>query len=209
MSKKVLFTKAKEILISVWGDGEDDSQLDDNKTVKLDYVVADSLTVNQDDADENTVDCETSDAPILNDYTAGNIKVDLNNASLDADFLTNVMGWIEIKATGSKAGTGYASPQVQDTRYIALQIKFSDEKYVFLPKIAISPKTTFESLKTNVAYGTLSGTALVDKIPGWSTNETGATEGDFKTAIAVISSPVLEYSENDSKASSTTEASNA
>jgi hypothetical protein len=188
--KKVLFTKAKEILLGVYNEGEEDEAVD--KVVALDYVIADSLTVNQDDADENTVDCETSDDPILDDYTPGNRKVDLNNASLDEEFLVDVMGWIKIKETGDgKSGTGFAAPQVQDTKYIALQIKFSDEKYIFLPKVSISPKTTFESLKTNVAYGTLSGTAIAEQIPGWAT----ADGKSFKTAIADITSPVLVKTE--------------
>jgi hypothetical protein len=62
---KKIYTKAKQIIIGVYNDGEDDEKVD--SLVTLDYVVADSLTINQDDADENTVDCETSDAPILDD----------------------------------------------------------------------------------------------------------------------------------------------
>jgi hypothetical protein len=182
---KKIYTKAKQIIIGVYNDGEDDEKVD--SLVTLDYVVADSLTINQDDADENTVDCETSDAPILDDYTAGDYKVDLNNASLDADFLQKVMGWVALYTSDGKA-SGYAAPQTFDTRYIALQIKFTDTKYVFLPKIAISPKCTFESLKTNVAYGTLSGTALNEVIPGFYTDENGTVAA--KSTIATLDAPV-------------------
>jgi hypothetical protein len=179
---KKLFTKAKEILIGVYNEGEEDTGVD--AVVALDYVVADSLSINQDDADETTVDCETSDSPILDDYTAGDHKVDLNNASLDADFLQKVMGWVEIKK-GEKVG--YAAPKVYATRYIALQVKFSATSYVYLPKVAISPKTVFESLKTNVAYGTLSGTALCAAIDGWKDGD----GNDAESAICTISEPIL------------------
>jgi hypothetical protein len=184
MAKK-LYTKAKQIVIGVYNEGEEDPAVD--SLVTLDYVVADSLSINQDDADENTVDCETSDAPILDDYTAGDYKVDLNNASLDADFLTGVMGW-QTLYNSSKEKVGYAAPQTFDTRYIALQVKFSDKKYLFLPKIAISPKCVFESLKTNVAYGTLSGTALNEVIPGLYTDDS-ATKPATST-IATLDAPV-------------------
>jgi hypothetical protein len=143
------------------------------------------LSINPDDAEETTIDCETSDSPILDDYTQGDVKVDLNNASLDADFLQKVIGWVAIK-NGEK--TGYAAPKVYSTRYIALQIKFSASSYVYLPKIAISPKVVFESLKTNAAYGTLSGTALCAEITGW----TDADGNPAESAITTIDSPILE-----------------
>jgi hypothetical protein len=188
---KKLFTKAKQILIGIYNEGEDDTAVDD--VVELNYVVADSLSINQDDADETTVDCETSDSPILDDYTAGDHKVDLNNASLDSDFLTKVMGWVKIK-NGDKEG--YAAPKVYSTRYIALQIKFSATSYVYLPKVAISPKTVFESLKTNVAYGTLSGTALCAAIKGWQDEE----GNDAESAICNLPEPVLSLTDKSTAA---------
>jgi hypothetical protein len=199
MAKK-LYTKAKQIVIGVYNEGEEDTAVD--SLVTLDYVVADSLSINQDDADENTVDCETSDAPILDDYTAGDYKVDLNNASLDASFLTGVMGW-QTLYNSEKKGAGYAAPQTFDTRYIALQVKFSDKKYVFLPKIAISPKCVFESLKTNVAYGTLSGTALNDVIPGFYTDADNTKPAT--STIATLDAPVWTDAEVTAGTPNTTE----
>lgn len=153
MATKTLYTKALEILVGVWT-GDTAPTTGDS----LDYVIADSLSVTQDDPEENTIDCETSDSPILTNYTAGSYAIDLNNASIDTDFLTNVMGWEKI--TTPKAG--YIAPETFATRYISLQVKFtygSKTSYLYIPRIAIAPKLVFESLKTNVAYGTLSGTA--------------------------------------------------
>lgn len=158
MAKKTLYTKALEILVGVWTDGDDGALTAPTSGDALQSVIADSLSITQDDAEETTIDCETSDSPILTNYTAGAVKVELNNASIDSDYLTKVMGWEQI--TIGESNTGYAMPETFTTRYIALQVKFASG-YIYLPKIAIAPKLVFESLKTNVAYGTLSGTAEV------------------------------------------------
>lgn len=154
---KILFNKATEVLLGVWADEETAPTSAD--VVNLRYIIADSLSMNQDDADENTIDNELSDDPILQSYSVGAYKVDLNNASIDPEFLTKIMGWEELASDA-----GFVSPQTYTTKYISIQIKFSATKYIYMPKVAIAPKLIFESLKTNVGYGTLSGTATAAKI---------------------------------------------
>lgn len=180
MATKTLYTKALEILVGVWTEGSDGELTAPTSGDALHSVIADSLSITQDDAEATTTDCETSDSPILTNYTAGSVKVELNNASIDADYLTKVMGWEQI--TIGSDNTGYAMPETFTTRYIALQVKFASG-YIYLPKIAIAPKLVFESLKTNVAYGTLSGTAETVELG------TGATKK--RTAMATLTKPVL------------------
>lgn len=173
MATKTIYTKALEIIVGVW-DGDTAPKTGDT----LDYVIADSLSVTQDDPEENTIDCETSDSPILTSYTAGSYKVDLNNASIDEDFILNVMGW-EAITTPNK---GYIAPESFATRYISLQVKFTFngvDKYLYIPRIAIAPKLVFESLKKNVAYGTLSGTAEAYEIAAGKRTPIGL----FDTAV--------------------------
>jgi hypothetical protein len=166
--KKTLVTKAKEILIGVWnGDTAPTS------ASALEYVIADSLTITQDDADENTFEFETSEITETF-YTLGDVNVDLNNASIDEQYLAEVMGWEHVTTPAD----GYVSPSSYETRYVALQVKFSDTFYVYLPKIAIGPKLNFESVKTSLAYGTLSGKATAVEVGGKTT-----AMGVFKTAI--------------------------
>lgn len=183
MATKTLYTRALEIIVGVWTEGSDGNPTAPTSGDALHSVIADSLSITQDDAEENTIDCETSDSPILTNYTAGAVKVELNNASIDSDYLTKVMGWTEVTvATGNQ---GYAMPETFATRYIALQVKFASG-YIYLPKIAIAPKLVFESLKTNVAYGTLSGTAEVVELG------TGATK--IRTAMVQMPKAVLSVS---------------
>lgn len=171
MAKKTIRTKALEILIGMW-----DGDTPPTSADALNYVIADTLSITQDDPEENTIDCETSDSPILNNYTAGSYKVDLNNASIDTDFLTKVMGWKKI----TNPVEGYIAPETFATRYAAIQVKFADNDYLYIGRMAIAPKLVFESLKTNVAYGTLSGTAVAYEI-----------NSEDRTAIGLLLEPIL------------------
>lgn len=165
-----LITKAKEIIIAAW---DKDADTYPTSGDALDYVIADTLSVNQDDAEEQTFEFETTDTPEVF-YTAGAYKIDLNNAELSEDYLTKIMGWI--KTTNPD---GVVAPETYESRYVALQVKFSDTCYFFIPRISIAPKLVMESVKTSLVYGTLSGTA------------TNATVGGKKTSIGRFTAPIL------------------
>lgn len=165
-----LITKAKEILIAAWGASDTTYPTSGDA---LDYVIADTLSVSQDDAEEQTFEFETTDTPEVF-YTAGAYKVDLNNAELSEDFMTKIMGWVK---TTNPAGV--VAPETYESRYVALQVKFSDTCYFFIPKISIAPKLVMESVKTSLVYGTLSGTATNAEVDG------------KRTSIGRFSAPVL------------------
>lgn len=156
---KTIYTKAKEILIAPWTTNEQGEAVapTENSALQLAYVIADSLSITQDDPETSDVACETSDEPIYTVTTAGKYNVELNNASIDEDYLMKAMGW-------EKDGTNLIAPVSYATRYVAIQISFTENnKFLYMPKVQISPKLVFESLKTNIAYGTLSGTATTAK----------------------------------------------
>lgn len=167
MVNKKVRTKAKQILVGVWT-GDTAPTTGDELT----SVIADTLNITQDDPETNDIDCETSDSPIYTTTVAGKYTMTLNNASMDADYLKNVMGFVE------KSGDLLA-PSTYAERHIALQVKFADDDYVYLPKVLVSPKVVFENLKSNIAYGTLSGTC-----------ELGDVKGE-QTPFAMLKSPIL------------------
>jgi hypothetical protein len=152
-----LVTKAKEILIGAW-----DGDTAPTTGTSLTHVIADTLSVTQDDADSQEFEFETTDTKEVF-YTAGSYQVELNNANISTDYLTEIMGWIAVT-------DGVVSPETYATRYVALQVKFSDDFYLYLPKISIAPKLVFESIKTNLAYGTLTGTASNSTVDGKTTS---------------------------------------
>ncbi len=165
-----LITKAKEILIGVW---EANGSTYPTTGDALDYVLADTLSVNQDDAEEQVFTFETTDTPKVF-YTAGAYKVDLNNAELAESYMTKIMGWEKITDP-----EGVVAPETYATRDVCLQIKFADDDYFFIPKISVAPKLVMESVKTNLVYGTLSGTA------------TNAIVGGKNTSICRVKTPVI------------------
>ena len=164
-----LITKAKEIIIAAW---TPNGETYPTSGEQLDYVIADTLSVNQDDATEQTFEFETTDTPETS-YTTGAVKVDLNNAELSEEFMTKIMGWVK-----TTTPNGVVAPEAYETRYVALQVKFAEDDYFFLPKISIAPKLVMESVKTNLVYGTLSGSATNCEVGGKKTSI-----GRFKTAI--------------------------
>lgn len=170
----VLETKAKEILIAVWG-GNDTSYPTQGDA--LDYVIADTFSATQEDATEQTFEFETSDAPETT-YTAGAYKIDLNNAELSEKFMTEIMGWVKV----TSPVTGVVAPETYATRYVAIQVKMADDKYYFAPKVSIAPKLVMESIKTNLVYGTLSGTAT-NAVVGTGDNAVRTAFGKFTEAI--------------------------
>jgi hypothetical protein len=131
------------------------------------------LSVTQDDADSQEFEFETTDTKEVF-YTAGAYQVELNNAEISEDYLTEIMGWLK-----TTEPAGVVAPDTYEARYVSLQVKFSDTFYLYLPKISIAPKLVFESIKTNLAYGTLSGTA------------SNAEVGDKTTSIGIFKKAVM------------------
>lgn len=168
-----LVTKAKQIIIAAWGENDTTYPTTGEQ---LDYVIADTLSVNQDDAEEQTFEFETSDQGETF-YTDGDINVDLNNAELSKEFMTKIMGWVE-----STSPEGVVAPEQHIQKYVALQVKFAEDDYFFLPKIAVAPKLVMESVKTNLVYGTISGKAAMATVGTGETAKKTAI-GRFKTAI--------------------------
>ena len=181
MAKKTIFTKAKEILIAPWTESEGALVAPTTAgVIELTSVIADSLTITQEDPETTDIDCETSDEPIYSVTTAGKYTVELNNASIDDEYLEKVMGW-------EKDGNNFVAPMSYAARYIAIQVGFTENsKYLYLPKVLIAPKLVFESLSTNIAYGTLSGTASSAKV--------GSGVSAKEAPIGVLSEAVLTKS---------------
>ena len=175
---KTIFTKAKEILIAPWTESEGVLTAPTvSSAIELASVIADSLTITQEDPETTDIDCETSDEPIYSVTKAGKYTVELNNASIDDEYLEKVMGW-------EKVGANFVAPMSYAARYIAIQVAFTENsKYLYLPKVLIAPKLVFESLSSNISYGTLSVTASSAKI--------GSEPRAKEAPIGILSAAVL------------------
>ena len=126
---KTIFTKAKEILIAPWTESEGALVAPTTAgVIELTSVIADSLTITQEDPETTDIDCETSDEPIYSVTKAGKYTVELNNASIDDEYLEKVMGW-------EKDGNNFVAP-------CPTLLAISPSKLASLrtPSICISPR---------------------------------------------------------------------
>lgn len=165
MATRRVLSKAKKITLNVWTG--DDSTLTPpaaaSTALDLDAIVADSTTFTQEDPTTETIDCETSDSPIVEVVTAGKFTIEMTSADVSDDILEKALGY-------EKVGTdAIAAPASYVKKYATVEVEFQDGKFV-LPKVQLTSKIDGSSLKTNVVKGTISGTCY-DTFVKVGTNE--------------------------------------
>lgn len=151
-------------------------------TYALDNVVADSTSITQDEAERNTVDCETRDEAIDESVTLGSYQFTCNNADWQEQLVVALLGF-------TKKGNILAAPSSYVETYAQIEIQFGDAKSlegyrgsVVLPRVLLTSAATMESLKTSVGQMTVSGTAY-----SW---EVGSNENTVLTPFYISSTPV-------------------
>lgn len=151
---KKVFKKPTRILFTPY-EGDELSAT----TYALDNVVADSTSITQDEAERNTVDCETRDEAIDESVTLGSYQFTCSNADWQEQLVVNLLGF-------TKKGDIIAAPSSYVETYAQIEIQFGNaadtgnyKGSVVLPRVLLTSAATMESLKTNVAQMTVSGTA--------------------------------------------------
>lgn len=137
----------------------------------LESVVADTTTISQDDPETQTIDCETSDSPILETTKLGKYTIEMTSADIKASILTKCLGFTEGTSTLGGENSFFA-PTAYKPIYAMLRIVMDKVMFV-LPKVKLASKLDASSLKTDVAKGTISGTAF----------EIGVKVGNATTAV--------------------------
>lgn len=137
-------------------------ELDTANAETLDSIIADTVAISQEDPTTNTIDCETSDSPIIEATNLGKYTVEMSSADIKAAILTKCLGFVAGSST--EGGTGaYFAPSSYTPIYAMLEIQMTGAEFV-LPKVLLGSKIDASSLKTNVAKGTISGTAFDAKV---------------------------------------------
>lgn len=179
MATKRILSKATKITLNPWTDSTTPPSAS-TTALTLDAIVADSTTITQEDPTTETIECETSDAPIVEVITAGKYTLEMTSADISDDVLTKALGW-------TAAGTdGIAAPASYVDKFAVVEITFSGSKIV-LPKVQLSSKLDASSLKSNVVKGTISGTALNATVKFGSTSSAASKE----TPCAIVSSSAV------------------
>ena len=158
-AKALKLAKPSHILVTPYtSDGVKGTKIYD-----LEDVVRDTVSVTQDDKNETDIERETSDTPIYTITTLGKYQFTADVADTQTDLLADICGF-----TKDSDGKVYAPSAYKDL-YAEVAVLFSnsgDTNYtaLILPKLLLSSKATAESLNTNLAKITLSGTAQLAEI---------------------------------------------
>lgn len=127
----------------------------------LDDVVADTTSITQDDAENNSVDCETRDEPIAENITLGSYQFSCESANIDADILKDCLGF---DVTGTGASLKAYAPASYNAVWAEVEVQFENGSSLVLPKVKMSAKIDASSLKTGVVRGIISGTAYTTTV---------------------------------------------
>lgn len=159
-SSKVVLSGVTKIIFVPWtNSGGTWSLTPSGAGYTLDNIVADSVSISQDDPEENTIDCETRDEPIKKTVVNGNFNIEMVSADIQEAILTNLFGYTKDATNGYI----YAPSQYKEI-FCAIEITFGGEGTetvsLVCPKVQLSSKIDASSLKTETVKGTISGTCM-------------------------------------------------
>lgn len=118
----------------------------------LDNIVADTTAITQEEAETNTVDCETRDEPIFENVTLGRYTFTAESGDIQDIVLTNCFGF-----TKGASGSLYA-PSTYKELWAEIEIIFGNKGSLVLPKLKLSGNIDASSLKTGMVRGIINGT---------------------------------------------------
>lgn len=184
----MFLTKPYRVLVAIYsGNPSSITELTASaKVYAFDNIIADTTSITQDDETRNETDCETRDEPIYESITLGKWNFTCDSTDFRPGFLTDILGFTK---PSSSTTDRYLAPTSYKKIYAAIEIQFSDptdkehyEGSVLLPKVLLSSKAIFESLKTSLAKITVAGTAY------------SADTGSGVSPLAISFAPFLEVS---------------
>lgn len=135
-----------------------------NKSYLLESIVADSVSITQDDPSTNNIDCETSDTPIKTTTVQGGYTIEMVNADFRKDLLQKVLGYeapSNITPMGSSSGATAMNiaiaPESTPTLYCCIELVFHEDAILVCPKVNLASKIDISSVKTETCKVTISG----------------------------------------------------
>jgi len=161
MANEKILTGVKNIHITPWTASDTGLDLTSGHGLDLDNVIADTVTITQDDPETNSIDCETRDEPIIEATTLGKYTFTMDSADINFDILEKALGFTKVGNDIAAAPSSYVK------KYVMLEVSMQGAKFV-VPRAQLSSKIDASSLKTNVAKGTISGTAYTAKVTAGS-----------------------------------------
>ena len=181
-TKTKILTKVQHIYITPWDSADSAPSTEPDDKLELLNVIADTVSLTQEDPSSESIDCETRDEPIMESVTLGRWTITMDSADINYDILEKLLGFTKI---GDPTVIGAAAPSSYVKKYVMIEIEFADGKFV-LPRVLMTSKIDASSLKTSVAKGTISGTA-------YSARVTVGEEDPVETPYLVLEASQKNY----------------
>lgn len=158
-SGKVLLTNLKYMKVIPYTDETGDTL--GTKSFTFDTLLADSVSVQQDDNTVNSRDSETKDEPALENTVLGSYQIAATSLDVQDKILAAMMGWV----TGTTDATVSYAPTSYRPLYCMIIFAFnSTDKCIVAPKVKLNTKLVVASLKTSSGQIDIAGTAYAGKL---------------------------------------------
>lgn len=158
-SGKVFLTNLKYMKVIPYTDETGDTL--GTKSFTFDTLLADSVSVQQDDNTVNSRDSETKDEPALENTVLGSYQIAATSLDVQDKILSAMMGWV----TGTTDTTVSYAPTSYRPLYCMIIFAFnSTDKCIVAPKVKLNTKLVVASLKTSSGQIDIAGTAYAGKL---------------------------------------------
>lgn len=158
---KLVLNKASHLYYNRWANTNGQWAPGDT-TCDIVEILADTIAIEQGDPEEETIDWEFGDTPLMKTYTKGERTIAAQCINLDFEFLRDVFGWTVHSTTGATPTQMMVAETASEEDYATIVVMFhgANAPIIVMPKVAMSSKTTIGTLKTQTATADLAGTAL-------------------------------------------------
>lgn len=176
---KVTLTNLKYMKVIPYTDESGDTLGD--KSFTFDTLLADSVSVQQDDNTVNSRDSETKDEPALENTVLGSYQIAATSLDVQDKILEAMMGW----TIGTTDTTVAYAPSSYRPLWCMIIFAFNSTNKCFVaPKVKLNTKIVIASLKTSSGELQIAGTAYAGKLTVDSTS--------IETPLASVSDDKLE-----------------
>lgn len=156
---KVVLTNLKYMKVIPYTDDSGDTLGAESFT--FDTLLADSVSVQQDDNTVNSRDSETKDEPALENTVLGKYQIAATSLDVQDKILEAMMSWV----IGSTDTTVAYAPTAYKPKWCMIILAFnSTDKCFVAPKVKLNSKIVIASLKTSSGELQIAGTAYAGKL---------------------------------------------
>ena len=156
---KVVLTNLKYMKVIPYTDDSGDTL--GTKSFTFDTLLADSVSVQQDDNTVNSRDSETKDEPALENTILGKYQVAATSLDVQDKILEAMISWV----VGTTDTTVSYAPTSYKPKWCMIIFAFnSTDKCFVAPKVKLNSKIVIASLKTSSGEVQIAGTAYAGKL---------------------------------------------